>query len=162
MSPNIILIAALAIPLAVLTLLRVNAAMVFLSLCLGDVLVAHVAQDQDSLISFLAPHTGSVSAATIQLIILLLPAVITSVIMLLSVHGKVRVIANILPAAGVAFLGVLLVVPLLTPGLRYSIEGGALWQQLARAQALIIGISAFMSMIFLWAHRRHAKKLGDR
>jgi hypothetical protein len=162
MSPNIILIAALAIPLAVLTLLRINAAMVFLSLCLGDVLVAHVAQDQDSLISFLTPHTGSVSAATIQLIILLLPAVITSVIMLLSVHGKVRVIANILPAAGVAFLGVLLVVPLLTPGLRYSIQGEALWQQLARAQALIIGISAFMSMVFLWAHRRHTKKLGDR
>lgn len=162
MSPNIVLIAALAIPLAALVLLRVNAAMVFLSLCLGDVLVAHVAQEQDSLISFLTPHTGSISASTVQLAILLLPAILTAAIMAFSVHGRMRVIFNVLPAAGAAFLGVLLAIPLLTPGTKFNFEGSPLWSQLSRAQAMIIGASAFISLVFLWAQRRRAKKFDDR
>lgn len=159
MSPDIILIAALLAPLAVLTVLRINAAMVFLSLCLGDVLVAHVAGDANSLMSFIAPHAGSVSAATMRVIILLAPAVLTSLIMLVSVRGRLRVIFNILPAAGTAALGALLTVPLLAPGLRFGIEGQPLWQQLSRAQAMIIGVSAFISLIFLWIQRRRNKKL---
>lgn len=162
MPNNIELIIALVIPLVVLTVLRINAAMVFLSLCLGYVLVTFVANDADSLISFLAPDANSVSASTLRLGMLLTPVVLTSLFMLFSMHGRVKVALNALPAAGVSILGLLLAVPLFTPGLRYAIESQSLWQQISKAQAMIVSISAFISLIFLWVQRRHAEKTDHR
>lgn len=162
MPNNIELLIALVIPLVVLTALRINAAMVFLSLCLGYVLVTFVANDADSLISFLAPDANSVSASTLRLGMLLTPVVLTSIFMLFSVHGRIKVALNALPAAGVSILGLLLAVPLFTPGLRYAIESQSLWQQISQAQAMIVGISAFISLIFLWVQRRHTAKLEHR
>ncbi|HEU4914341.1 MAG TPA: hypothetical protein VFT16_02950 [Candidatus Saccharimonadales bacterium] len=160
MPNNIEIIAALVIPLAVLTVLRINAAMVFLSLCLGYVLVEFVAKDTDSLISFVAPDDSSVSATTLRLVMLLLPVVLTSIIMVFSVHGRVRTILNFLPAAGVAILMLVLAVPLLTPGLRYAIEEQGLWRQINDAQAMVVGISAFISLLFLWTQRRSAERMN--
>lgn len=155
MPDNIELIAALVIPLLVLGFLRINAAMVFLSLCLGYVLVEFVANDTDSLISFIAPDANSLSASGLKLIMLFVPAVLTSVIMLFSVHGKGRAAFNVLSAAGVSVLAVLLAVPLLTPGLRYDLQSQSLWQHLNEMQAMVIGASALVSLVFLWSQRRH-------
>lgn len=162
MPNNIELIVALAIPVAVLTVLRINAAMVFMSLCLGYVLVQFVAKDTDSLINFVAPDANSVSASTLRLIMLFLPVVLTSVLMIFSIHGRIRVALNALPAAGVSVLGLLLAVPLMTPGLHHAIEAQALWWNIAKAQALIVGSSAFISLIFLWTQRRHLQGDHDR
>jgi hypothetical protein len=160
MPNNIEIIAALVIPLAVLTVLRINAAMVFLSLCLGYVLVQFVANDTDSLISFLAPDESSMSATSLRLGMLLTPVVLTAIIMVFSVHGRARTVLNFLPAAGVSVLMLLLAVPLLTPGLRYAIQEQSLWQQINEAQAMIVGISAFISLVFLWTQRRSSEHLG--
>ena len=162
MPNNIELIIALVIPLVILTVLRINAAMVFLSLCLGYVLVTFVANDADSLISFLAPDTNSMSASTLRLGMLLTPVVLTSMFMLFSVHGRIKVALNALPAAGVGILGLLLAVPLFTPGLQYAIESQPLWQQISQAQAMTVGISAFISLIFLWVQRHHTEKIEHR
>jgi hypothetical protein len=152
------LIIALLAPLVVITLLRINAAMVFLSLCLGFTLVELVAKDANSLISFLAPQTGSISQTTWQLIILFTPVILTCVIMLFSIKGHLKTMFNVLPAAASSVMAVLLAVPLLTPGLRYAIQSQSLWQQVNRAQALVIGIGALISMLFLWSQRRSSKK----
>ncbi|HSD56354.1 MAG TPA: hypothetical protein VLA92_04340 [Candidatus Saccharimonadales bacterium] len=157
MPNNIELIIALAVPIALLTVLRINAAMVFLSLCLGYVLVQFVANDTDSLISFMAPDANSLSATTLKLIMLFTPVVLTSVIMLFSIHGNVRAALNILPAAGFAVLALLLAVPLFTPGLRYAIQSQTLWHDVTQAQAMIVGGSAFISLVFLWTQRRGFK-----
>lgn len=162
MPNNLEFIAALLVPLVVLTVLRINAAMVFLSLCLGYVLVEFVAKDTDSLISFLAPDTDSVSASTLKLAMLFTPVVLTSIFMIFSVHGRIRVALNALPAAGVSFLGLLLAVPLLTPGLHHAIESQTLWQQLSDAQAMVVGASAFVSLVFLWMQRRRAEHPDHR
>lgn len=159
MPNNIEIIAALVIPIAVLTVLRINAAMVFLSLCLGYVLVQFVANDTDSLISFIAPNEASISATSLKLGMLLTPVILTCIIMIFSVHGKMRVTLNALPAAGVSVLGLLLAVPLFTPGLRFAIQELNLWQQINQAQALIVGVSAFISLLFLWTARRSGEKL---
>jgi hypothetical protein len=152
------LIIALLVPLVVLTVLRINAAMAFLSVCLGYVLVELVAKDANSLISFLAPKTGSLSQTTWQLATLLLPVALTSVIMVFSIKGKLRVSLNVLPAAATSVLIVLLAVPLCTPGLRFAIQAEALWHYLNQAQALTVGAGAFISLLFLWTQRRTAKK----
>jgi hypothetical protein len=154
MPNDIVLIVALLTPIIILTVLRINAAMVFLSLCLGYVLVQFVANDADSLISFLAPDTDSLSASTLKLGMLLTPAVLTAMIMAFSIHGRLRSLLNILPAAGVSVLGFLLAVPLFTPGLHYAIQSQTLWQEISQAQAMIVGVSAFISLVFLWALRR--------
>jgi hypothetical protein len=161
MPNNIELIAALVIPIAVLAVLRINAAMVFLSLCLGYVLVQFVANDTDSLINFIAPDQASLSATSLRLGMLLAPVVLTAVVMVFSVHGRIRAVCNVLPAVGVAVLGLLLAVPLFTPGLRYAIQSQSLWTEITKAQPLVIGVCAFISLLFLWTQRRQAEH-GDR
>jgi hypothetical protein len=152
------LLIALAVPLIVLTVLRINAAMVFLSVCLGYVLVELVAKDANSLISFLAPQAGSLSQTSWQLAMLLTPVILTCVIMLFSVKGHLKLGLNLLPAAATSVLLTLVIVPLCTPGLRYAIQSEALWQQLNRGQAMIVGAGALISLLFLWTQRRGSKR----
>ena len=152
------LLTALLIPVLVLGVLRINAVMVFLSLCLGEILVTYVAKDPASFIAFISPHKDTLSTATMELGILLAPVVLTSVMMLWSVKGRWKVMANILPSVGVAVLLSLLAVPLFTPGLRGTIEAEPLWQQLERLQPLIVGVTAIISMVFLWMQRKGAKR----
>lgn len=158
MPQDIQLIVALAIPFLVLTVLRINAAMVFLSLCLGYVLVELVAKDANSLIQFLAPQAGSLSQTTWQLVTLFAPVILTSVIMVFSVKGHLKVAINVLPAAAVSVMAVLLAVPLFTPGLRYSLQSQQLWQHLIEVQSIIVGAGALISIILLWTQRRGSKK----
>ncbi len=154
-----VLLAVLAAPVIILTFLRINAVMVFLSLCLGQMLVTYVAKDPASFIAFIAPHGGTTNTAAVEVAILFAPVVLTSVMMLFSVHGRLKVLLNMLPASGVGALMALLAVPLLMPGLRGAIEAEPLWQQLERLQPVIVGITAIISMTFLWFQRR--KKTDD-
>ncbi|HEY5442006.1 MAG TPA: hypothetical protein VIJ68_00535 [Candidatus Saccharimonadales bacterium] len=168
-APTVTLAAVVLAPVAVLLLLRVNAALVFLSLCLGDVLVQFVAKDTTE---FLTLHANQVSQITnsgnnnIKLILLLLPVVLTAVFMIRTVRGNGRLLLNILPAAGVGLLGALLVVPLLPPGLAHNVVGSTLWNQVTRAQDLIVGASALVCLFVLWLQRpktggaKHGKHKG--
>lgn len=51
MSPEFALAAIVLAPVVLLMVLRVNAALVFLSLCLGDVLVQFTANDANSFLT---------------------------------------------------------------------------------------------------------------
>src|SRR5580698_4651205 len=130
MTPEITLAAIVVLPLVLLMVLRINAALVILSLCLGDVLVQFVAGDAQSFLSLLSSSnaTSKISASdqTLKLIILLLPVVLTTIFMIRTVRGHGRLALNLLPAAGVGLLGALLVVPLLPPGLSNNIVGSSL------------------------------------
>jgi hypothetical protein len=151
-------LAVLIVPAAILTVLRINAAYVFLSLCLGDVLVRYVAKDPASFTAFISPHRESISTTTLDLIILLVPAVVTGVIMVFSVHGKTKLLLNLLPALGVSCLIMLLAVPLFTPGLRHAIQGEPMWQQISRLSSVVITFGAALSLYFLWNQRRLTRK----
>jgi hypothetical protein len=138
-------------------ILRINAALVFLSLCLGDILVQFVANDTNN---FLSDHADQIpqQAAnagndTVKLVLLLLPVVLTAIFMLKTVRGQGRLILNALPSAGVGLLGALLVVPLLPPGLSQNITDSSLWEQVVRVQDLIVGASALVCLIVLWLQR---------
>ena len=156
MSPQIILGAIVLAPVALLLLLRINAALVFLSLCLGDVLVQFVAPDANSFVALFAAHvpkgvdTGN---DNIKLLLLLLPVVLTAIFMIRTVRGYGRLALNLLPAAGVGLLGGLLVVPLLPAGTSDTIINSSLWSQVLRAQDLIVGSSALVCLLVLWLQR---------
>lgn len=162
MSYNLVLIIALAAPVLVFTVLRINAALVFLSLCLGAVLVEYVAGEANSLITLFSEQAGTVSASTMQLALLLAPAVVTSVVTIFSLRGKMKILLNILPALAASSLALLLVVPLLPTGLRFELEMQEVWRQLIKAQALIVGVGALASLVFLWLQRGSFKHHDKR
>lgn len=172
MTPTLILGAIVLVPLLLLMVLRVNAALVFLSLCLGDVLVRFVADDANSFMSLLksthaAPITDTVATGNnlVRLVLLLLPVVLTALFMIKTVRGG-KLLINILPATGVGLLGGLLVVPLLSPGLSHNIIDSSLWMQVSKAQNLIVGSSALICLLVLWVQRPKAgggeKKHGKK
>lgn len=161
MDPLYILILLLAVPLVVLMVLRINAALVFLSLCLGNVLVQFIGSDAGTILTSAtarAPGSTPPGQSYINLILLLLPVVLTMVIMIHSVRGKARLAFNFLPAIGVSTLGVLLAVPLLSAGLTGSITSLPLWRELENLQTLILSISTLLCLLFLWMQRPKAHK----
>lgn len=159
MDPLIILIILLAAPLILLIALRINAALVFLSLCLGNVLVQFIGPDAGTILSSgvaRAPGGLPPNQSYINLLLLLLPVVLTMLIMIHSVRGKAKLAFNLLPAAGVSLLGVLLAVPLLSAGLTGSITQLALWSELENLQTLILSLSTLLCLLFLWMQRPKA------
>lgn len=171
MTPEITLGAIVLVPVLLLMVLRINATLVFLSLCLGNVLVQFVAPDANSFMALFSAHvpkgvdTGN---NTIKIALLLLPVVLTALFMIKTIRGHGKLALNLLPAAGVGLLGGLLVVPLLPGGLSHNIIASPLWSQAQRAQDLIVGASALICLLVLWLQRpktgghndKHAKHKG--
>jgi hypothetical protein len=162
MTHDLALILALAIPAALFIVLRINAALVFLSMCLGAVLLNSVATEANDMIAMFMPRISSATEMGIEFALLLGPAVATSIFTLLSMHGRIRVVANAFPAAASSMLAVLLAVPLLSPGLRYALESQQVWRILSGAEALVIGLGAVVSLFFLWTQRSAFKHHDKR
>jgi len=151
MSPQVILITLIAAPIALLFLLRVNAALVFLSLCLGNVLVTYAAKDAISIVSG-ASTSVHASDTVIRLGLLLAPAILTTLFMIKTVKGSKRIL-NLLPAAGTGLLTALLVVPQLPPGLMHTVIRSSLWSSIMETQSGIVALSSLVCLFFLWLQR---------
>ncbi|HSX29778.1 MAG TPA: hypothetical protein VLE73_04440 [Candidatus Saccharimonadales bacterium] len=157
MDANISLIVALAVPAVLLLALRINAAMVFLSLCLGQVMVLYVATAATDILKGSIHGISQASTSTMQLAVLLAPAAVTAILGALSVHGKLKNIGNFFPAVGASALAVLLAVPLLPTTVRLAVQSEPAWDILANAEALVVGVGGLVSLMFLWSMRRHLK-----
>ncbi|MDB5170275.1 MAG: hypothetical protein JWN82_671 [Candidatus Saccharibacteria bacterium] len=158
----ITLVAIVIVPVVALMLLRINAALVFMALCLGSVLTQFVAEDASWFVALAKPNVpqaGSVSESMVKLGLLLLPPLLTAVFMIRTVHGGGRLLLNALPAVGTGLLAALLVVPLLTPGTAIPILASPLWQDVVKLQDLIVGSSALLCLLVLWLQR---PKTGER
>jgi hypothetical protein len=162
MPHDLALIIALALPVLIFVVLRVNAAMVFLSLCLGEILVQYVAQAANDMLKGSMPHVSQVSTSTLQIVVLLAPAVVTTIVTAFSLHSRLKTFGNIVPAVGAGALAVLLAVPLLPTALRLSLETQTTWQYLSNAEALVIGVGGLVSLVFLWAQRASFKQRDKR
>ena len=162
MSHNLVLIIALGLPTLLLVGLRANAAMVFLSVCLGSVLVDHVASEANTLMHLFTSKPNQISQMTLQLILLFVPALVTTIVTALSVHGRLKVVLNFVPAAAASMLLVILAVPMLPKGLMYSLESQQTWRILWDSEALVIGAGALVSLFFLWTQRRNFRRHDKR
>lgn len=158
--PLAVLIGLVALPVILLFFLRVNAAFVFLSLCLGSVLVRFAGDDAASIVSG-ASTSAYATSSTIQLALLIAPAFLTIIFMMGTVSDKKKIL-NILPAVVTGLLLALLAVPLLSPGLSSNITQLSAWQQVMQVQSGVIAISTLVCLVFLWAsrpkHDKHDKK----
>lgn len=164
MDPLVILIILLAAPVAVLTWLRINASLVFLSLCLGNVLIQFVGPDAATILSSSSSktHGAPESIGYVNLFLLLLPVVLTTVFMIHSVRGRAKLLFNLFPAISVGMLVTLLAVPLLSAGLTGSLTQLTLWHKLESLQTLIVSLGAMLSLLFLWMQRPKGGHEGKR
>ncbi len=149
MSPDVIYVLLIAVPAVVLMVLKANASLVFLSACLGEVLLRYVGGEAKD---FFATFLPSVQVNDVKLLLLLLPVVLTAVFMMKTVSGA-RLVFNVLPALGTGLLVSFLIVPLLPGGLVASVQTSNAWHQAQNLQALIVGISASTCLFFLWLQR---------
>jgi hypothetical protein len=155
MTPLVILALLALGPIVLLTLLRVNAAFIFLSLCLGDVLVQFVGPDATTVVN----SAHSVSNNFVQLGLLLVPVVLTLVFMIRTIKAS-WLLFNLLPAIGVGLLTTLLVVPLTSPGLHFNLVHSQVWSELQKSEELIVSFSALVCLLFLWRQRPKSAEHG--
>lgn len=153
MSPDVMLILLVGVPVAVLMIWRINAALVFLSACLGVVLLTLVGNDANDFADMFLPF---LSGNNLKLVLLLLPVVLTTIFMVKTLKGG-WLLFNILPAIGTGLVLALLVTPLLPPDYSQQVQASAMWHQLQQLQSLVIGASALACLFFLWSQRpKHA------
>lgn len=145
-------------PVVLFSVLRIDATLVFLSLCMGDVLYKFIGNDLSSFVNAFYPRSNSVGSSTIEIGLILLPAVLTAVVMIKSVKVT-RIILNVLPSLCTGLLALLIIEPLMSAGTKGAIERTNFWQHLIQAQTLVVGLSGIVIIVLLWAqHRqRHGK-----
>ena len=160
-SAEVTLIALIALPVITVMVLRANATLVFLSLCLGAVVTQFLEHDIEDFANLFFPQ-ANLAPYEFKIGLVLAPALLTAVLMLRSVKGA-KYWLNILPAAAVGGLVPLLVVPLLPAMASQPITQEQLWQGLSRAQDLIVGGGALVSLLFLWLQRgKRGKEPGEK
>lgn len=144
-------------PLVITYFLKSNAALGFLSLCVGFVLSTSVIGDLKHLLS---ETNLSVSDQTLGLALVLLPLIITLLITRTHTHGKgLGLIAQLICALCAGGLLALSLGPLLTDSSQFNISSSSLWKDLSKAQAGIIGAGSLLSLLAIWSHnfRNHKK-----
>jgi len=141
----------------VLTLMRASAATAFLALCLGSVLGEYVAHDTVKMLrGYVAPRSN-LTESVITLALLWLPVALVAIFMAKTISKKQRLI-NLLPAAAVGLLGVLLTIPFLTPAVRADVMGNNAWQQLTSYEAAIVAAGTVVSLVLLRMRKKDDEK----
>jgi hypothetical protein len=146
-----ILFGILGTPLLLMTVLRINAPLVFLSICLGDVLVQFVGDKAVEFFNLFLPKTMT-STQTVNLALVLIPVVLTMIFMIKSVKAN-RLALNVLPAVAASFLLLFTLKPLLPPDMITSIQSAPFWNAIDRSQELLVGGGALLCLFFLWLQR---------
>lgn len=152
-------------PVLLIYLTGANAALVFLSLCLGYVLYAFDSHNALSAINSLHSHNGiphlKTSSISINLALLLVPAIISIIVQLKSVRGS-RKLLNLIPALFCGLLTALIVVPALPSSLANEIAKTSYWTKLTSNQGPIVGLGAAISLVFFSLSSKHRSKRSSR
>lgn len=141
------LLAAMSAVVLVLLMLRTNTAVGYLALCAGSVLLLSSGENIGLVASSLT--SGMSAAATVaKLSLLFAPLVVCSVLLRRQV-SKWLLVFSLIPAACIAFLGTVLAVPVLSPGLQESIKATNTWDLLVQYQETFTGIGLVVSIVLL-------------
>ncbi|HET8991786.1 MAG TPA: hypothetical protein VFN31_02000 [Candidatus Saccharimonadales bacterium] len=151
-SSELVLATIVLVPAIILFWFRINASIVFLSLCLGSVLMQFVSPDAHQFLALFSAHVPKgvdAGSSSIKIFLLLLPPVLSAVMMLKTVKGSNKYL-NVLPALGVGILAALLLTPLLSSHLSNSIISSKAWTPLKTNQGAIVGVSSIVCLVTLW------------
>lgn len=168
MTPLLLVIAIVLGPAIVLYFLRINGALVYLSLCMGEVLSFFLggnAKTNNLILNNELLHSHIKSSNDVRLVLLLLPVIITAGIMV-GTTGHKKWSPNILSALSVGLLAAYLVIPLLNFDASLGVASSSIWQKLVMYEPEIIGGTALYVLIMLalersklasHKHKKHSK-----
>jgi len=140
-----IFVAAIVLPALLMMWLRTNAAVVFLALCAGNVLVTLSGEDARLVTSSLTAG-NPVALRAVQVVLLTLPAVLIMFILRKTVAAS-KMPFQLLPAIATGVVGILLVVPLLTPLAQATAADNRVWQALMQYEEFILLVGVFGSLL---------------
>lgn len=150
----------LAIVVGVIALLllvfRINASIVFFSLCAGSVLNNQVGGEASLFISSFIKN-GDTSRAITSIGLILLPAIFSALIVRKSISAN-KLLANIVPSIAAGCLVVLLLVPFIPGGLQNQLTDSISWEYLERFEPLVLVIGMLSSVLLLWLSKDKTKK----
>ena len=150
---NLWLLVLIAAPVILTYFLKSNAALSYLALCVGFVLLSLTTADLQQLLD----HANLVRLSTdiLGLALLISPPLLTLLLTRKSVHGQSNVLTQLIPALFLGGLLALIAVPLLNESVRNNFTGAGLWGNLQKVQSWIIGIGAATSLALVWSEHFH-------
>jgi|SRR4029079_6613849 hypothetical protein len=145
------------VPVALTFLLKSNAALAFLTLCVGFVLSTSVIGDLKNLLSQINLSTTS---STLGLVLLAAPPLIT---LILTRHANTKGLMRWLQLAASLCVGGLLALsigPILNISSQLDVTKATYWEELTKIQSGIIGIGSLLSLFLVWTGnlKPHGKK----
>jgi hypothetical protein len=155
----LIVLGALALlPIVLIAALRANAAICFMGLCVGSVLVNYTSSDVTTFVTSFSPAKSVLDTNQwVQLALLTAPFLLTLFFTRKSVKGS-KQLFNMLPAISAGLLFALLAIPLLAASLQRSIKDQPLYHQLSNLQTLIVFAGALLSLMFILSTHRALRK----
>ncbi len=158
MSAVVLFIIALALPIVLLYLFKVDGAIIYFTLCMGYVLTQFISSNAISLLTAFYPNAGQLGYSTIKIILLLIPSILTMIFMFHSISGPRRLF-NILPSIATGLLLILLLQPLLPENINHTILASNIWTEYQKFETFIVGGGSLFCLALIWTNRKpkHAK-----
>jgi hypothetical protein len=157
MTQLVILLAIVLVPVLIITVLRANGAIAFMSLCVGSVLATYTSTDAATIVSSFSAGVSEATTKWVQLALLVAPFLLAMLFTRGSVHGS-KQFMNFLPALASGMLFALLAIPLFSATWQHQLEAQAFWHQLDSLQTAIVLAGAAFSLLFiLMSHRTRSE-----
>lgn len=155
--PDIVLAILILAPLAITFFLKSNAALAFLALCAGFVLITFASADIGNLTKNLSIQVNS---STLNLVLLIAPFALTLLLTPKAFSGQVRKLLQCVCALCAGGLLALIAVPLLSESVRLNFASSWGWINLQKLQTPLIAGGIVLSLLLVWFGKssHHAKK----
>jgi hypothetical protein len=155
--PEALLATLILLPVVLAYFLKSNAAIAFLALCGGFTAITLSGSDIQHL--FGKTKITSITSNDVDLILLILPLLLTLFFSINSVAGKSVRLLNIIPAlCGGALLAVV-AAPMFDQALNVSFSSVSAWKTMQDVQSYIIAVGLLVSLLLVWSSGfTHAKK----
>lgn len=148
------------LPVVAICVLRANAMIVFLSLCLGYVLSAVAYQDVNTVLVSFSPRAGELELASVKLALIMVPFVLAIFLTAHSSWAKNKLFGNLLLAGASAVLFSTIAKPLLPRSAQMAIEADAAWTHIDALQTPAV-IAATIGCVLLMLSAKRARTMAQ-
>lgn len=153
MNPLVVIALLSGVPVALIFLFRVNAAVAFLALCAGNLLALYFGNDAVKLLQAFTSKTDPTLYAGVKIVLLVLPMFITIILLQKGIRGAKHLL-NLVPTVLTGVVTGLLAVPLLTDGTKNNIYGTQVWTIASKMQGTVVAVAVLVSMFMLWTTQK--------
>jgi hypothetical protein len=163
MEPLILIGVLTIVPLLVIVVLRANAMLVFMSLCMGYTLANIAYYDINSLFASFSPNAGSLQLSWIKVLLVCVPIILSILFTAKSIRGSSKQFANFFLAIATSVVFGIIIKQFLPAQWQRTIETEPLWVHINALEtiAFITGAVACLIMM-LSAQRARAAVLKDK